>query len=127
MVAQVAAEEPDTAAKMPQPTMLTCIRRPGSQVTQGDRPANISSDSLVRNRISPIQTNSGRAASDQEALELQNDWNRLTSGGLLVKNCRPNQATALIAMPIHRPPASSASISPKMIAASRSALIRWTR
>ena len=48
MVAQVAAEEPDTVPKMPQASTLTCISRPGSQVSQGARPSNISSDNLVR-------------------------------------------------------------------------------
>ena len=38
--------------------------------------------------------NSGSAAIVQFALEPQKDWKRLTSGGVLVKNCRPNQATA---------------------------------
>ena len=70
MVAQVAAEEPDTAAKMPQPITFTCTRRPGSHCSQGDRPRNISSDRRVRNRISPIQMNSGSAASVHEALAL---------------------------------------------------------
>src|SRR3989337_1825824 len=100
MVAQVADEEPDTAAKMPQPKTLTCIRRPGSQPSQGARPSNISSDKRVRNRISPIHTNSGRAASVQEALEPQNAWNRLTSGGLVVKNCNPIHATTPIEIAI---------------------------
>src|ERR671910_2682922 len=94
IVAQVADDEPETAAKMPQPKMLTCISRPGSQPSHGARPSNISSDSLVRYRISPIQMNSGSAASVHDALEPQNDWNRFTSGGVLVKNCSPNQATA---------------------------------
>src|SRR3954469_14445652 len=93
MVAQVAADEPDTVPKMAQPRMFTCMRRPGSQPSQGARPSNISSESLVRNRISPIHTNIGNAASVQEALEPQKDWKRFTSGGVLVKNCRPNQAT----------------------------------
>ncbi|MNK92374.1 hypothetical protein D3C87_1124940 [compost metagenome] len=62
MVAQVAADEPDTEPKMPQPRMFTCISRPGSQLSQGESPENICSDSLVRNRISPIQTNSGSEA-----------------------------------------------------------------
>ena len=42
--------------------MLTCSSRPGMRRTQGARPLNSSSDSLVRNRISPIQTNIGSAA-----------------------------------------------------------------
>src|SRR5204863_7229406 len=113
MVAQVAAEEPDTVPKMAQPRILTCIRRPGSQPSQGARPSNISSESLVRNRISPIQTNSGSAASVHEALEPQNDWNRLTSGGVLVKNCSPNHATAESAIAIQTPPTSSTSRMPR--------------
>jgi len=48
MVAQVAADEPETVPKIAQPRMLTCIRRPGSQPSHGARPSNISSDSLVR-------------------------------------------------------------------------------
>src|SRR3990167_1600517 len=107
MVAQVAEEEPDTAAKMPQPKMLTCIRRPGSQPSQGASPSNISSESLVRNRISPIQTKSGSPASVHDAFEPQNAWNRFTSGGLEVKNCSPIQATTPIEIAIQTPPASS--------------------
>src|SRR5256885_13036641 len=106
MVAQVAAEDPDTVPKIAQPRMLTCIRRPGSQPSQGEMPSNISSESLVRNRISPIQTKSGSAARVHDALEPQNDWNRFTSGGVLVKNCSPNQATAASATAIHTPPIS---------------------
>src|ERR671919_2667942 len=89
IVAQVADDEPETAAKMPQPKMLTCISFPGSQPSQGARPSNISSESRVRKRISPIQTKSGSAASVQEAFEPQNDWKRFTSGGEVVKSCRP--------------------------------------
>src|SRR5438552_14415921 len=109
MVAQVAAEDPDTVPKMAQPRMFTCINRPGSQPSHGESPSNISSESLVRYRISPIQTNIGSAASVHEALEPQNDWKRFTSGGVLVKNCRPNQATAASAMAIQTPPVSSTS------------------
>jgi len=34
------------------------------------------------------------------ALEPQNDWKRFTSGGVPVKNCSPNQATAASAIAI---------------------------
>src|SRR5512147_6928 len=71
MVAAVAADEPEIAAKMPQPTTLVCISRPGSGSTQGARPRNMSSETRVRNRISPIQMNSGSAVSAQLALEPQ--------------------------------------------------------
>src|SRR6266540_5057521 len=124
MVAQVAAEEPETVPKMAQPRMLTCISLPGSQPSQGARPANISSESLVRYRISPIQTNSGSAASVHEALEPQNDWNRLTSGGVLVKNCRPNHAQAASAIAIHTPPISSTSNKESRISPASSGGIR---
>src|SRR6267142_556196 len=109
MVAQVAAEDPDTVPKIAQPRMFTCINRPGSQPSHGESPSNISSESLVRYRISPIQTNIGSAARVHEALEPQNDWKRFTSGGVLVKNCSPNQATAASAIAIHTPPSSSTS------------------
>ncbi len=65
MVAQVAAEEPETAANSPQPTTLVCSRRPGMRCIQGDRPVNMSSARRERNRISPIQMNIGRAVSSQ--------------------------------------------------------------
>src|SRR5437667_1536873 len=107
MVAQVAAEDPDTVPKMAQPRMFTCVNRPGSQPSHGESPSNISSESLVRYRISPIQTNSGSAASVHDALEPQKDWNRFTSGGVLVKKCSPNHATAVSAIAIHTPPVSS--------------------
>ncbi|MCY1560776.1 hypothetical protein D9M68_979520 [compost metagenome] len=62
-VAQVAEDEPETAPKMPQPRTFTCSRRPGRRSSQGARPANICSASLVRYRISPIQMNIGNDAS----------------------------------------------------------------
>lgn len=64
-VAQVAADEPETAAKMAQPMTLVCSSRPGSRFSHGARPLNRSSDRRVRNRISPIHRNSGRAVSVQ--------------------------------------------------------------
>src|SRR6476659_3273546 len=67
-VAQVAADEPDTEPKIPQASTLTCINRPGIRLSQGARPRNISSDNLVRKRISPIQMKSGNAASVHELL-----------------------------------------------------------
>ncbi len=48
IVAHVAAEEPDTAAKMAQPTTFTCSSRPGNLCTHGANPANMSSASFVR-------------------------------------------------------------------------------
>ncbi|CFO93511.1 Uncharacterised protein [Bordetella pertussis] len=48
MVAAVAADEPLTAAKIPQPSTLTCTRRPGRRRTQGPSPLNMSSARRVR-------------------------------------------------------------------------------
>src|SRR5678815_2360444 len=115
IVAQVAADEPDTVPKIPHARTFTCMSRPGSQLSHGASPSNISSDSLVRNRISPIHMNSGSAAMVQFALEPQNDWKRLTAGGELVKNCRPNHATADSAIDIQTPHTSSRTSSASMI------------
>src|SRR5215213_1808631 len=65
MVAQVAALEPETAAKMAQPTTLVWSKRPGSRCIHGARPRNMSWLSRVRKRISPIQMKSGKAVSVQ--------------------------------------------------------------
>ena len=64
-VAQVTALDPATAAITPQPMMLTWNSPPGSRASQGARPLNMSDDNRVRNRISPIHTNSGNAVSAQ--------------------------------------------------------------
>src|SRR3546814_9259615 len=66
IVAVVAADEPETAARIPQPITLTCISRPGIRVIHGESPLNMSSARRVRNRISPIQMNSGSAVSDHD-------------------------------------------------------------
>jgi hypothetical protein len=107
MVAQVAADEPDTEPKMPQPRMVVCISRPGMLFNHGRRPSNISSDSLVRNRISPIQMNRGRAASSQLALLSQKAENRLLPGEVVVKNAWPTQPQMASVMAIQTPPESS--------------------
>ena len=58
----------EIAAKMPQPRMLVCNRRPGTRPTQGAIPENICSDRRDRNSTSPIQMNIGSAASSQDTL-----------------------------------------------------------
>src|SRR4030081_1762226 len=107
MVAQVAADEPDTEPKIPQPRMVVCISRPGTLLSQGERPSNISSDSLVRNRISPIQMNIGRAARGQEGVGAQKTVERVFAGGVAVKKAMPIQPTIASVMAIQTPPASS--------------------
>ena len=87
---------------------MTCISRPGSQLSQGDRPRNISSDSRVRNRISPIQMNSGSAASVHEALLPQTVVASTAPAGMPpATNCMPAQPQAISAIAIQTPPASS--------------------
>ena len=103
MVAAVAADEPEMAAKMPQPTTLVCIRRPGSGSTHGARPRNMSSEMRVRKRISPIQMKSGRAVSAQLALEPHTVVAMTRPAGELVNASIATSATASSVMPIHTP------------------------
>ncbi len=104
----VAADEPDTEPKMPQASTFTCISRPGTRLSQGARPRNISSDSRVRNRISPIQMNSGSAASVHDALLPQTVVASTAPGGTAPPtNIMPAKPQAISAMAIHTPPASS--------------------
>src|SRR5829696_2804874 len=108
MVAQVAAEEPETAAKIPQPTTFTCMSRPGSHCSHGERPRNICSERRVRKRISPIQMKSGRAVSVQEAELAQTVVASTEPIGTFATIVIAAKPTARRARPIHRPPASSA-------------------
>ena len=117
-VAVVAAEDPETEPNTPQATTLTCMRPPGSRLSQGEKPRNISSESRVRNRISPIQMNSGSAASDHEALLLHTMVaSTLPAGRLPAANCMPTKPVASSASAIQRPPASSTARSANRIAA----------
>src|SRR3546814_17621415 len=52
--------------------MFTCSRRPGRPPSQGARPLKRSSERRVRNRISPIQMNSGSAVKvhDDDAVQI---------------------------------------------------------
>src|SRR5699024_8790060 len=93
MVAAVAADDPDTAAKMPQPMTLVCIRPPGSRFSHGDRPPYMSSDRRERNRIAPIQMNSGNGASAQDDTEPQAEVPSTRPVGALVKTTMANRPT----------------------------------
>ena len=73
IVAAVAADEPETAAKIPQLRIFTCNSLPGSLDRKGERPWNKSSERLVRNSISPIQINKGKAVKDHPVVALQDD------------------------------------------------------
>src|SRR4051812_23489184 len=109
MVAQVAADDPETAAKMVQPITLVCSRRPGSRPTQGASPRNMLSLSLVRNRISPIQMNRGRAVRVQLEAEPQTVTAIASPAGREENSCMPNQATPARVRPIQTPLPSSAN------------------
>src|SRR3954452_5259821 len=123
-VAQVAADDPDTEPNTPQASTLTCIRRPGSQFSHGAKPRNISSDSRVRNRISPIQMNSGSAASDHDALLPHTVVaSTLPAGMLPPTNCMPAHPVAIKATAIQTPAPSSSAKTPSRIAAMESSSI----
>src|SRR5687768_10995166 len=111
MVAQVAALEPETAAKMVQPMMLVCSRRPGRRESQGASPLNMSSESRVRKRISPIHTKSGSAVSVHDETEPQIVTAIASPTGRVVKSSMPIQATPRSESPIQRPLPSSAKSS----------------
>jgi hypothetical protein len=103
MVAQVAALDPLTAAKMVQPMMLVCSRRPGRRVSHGASPLNMSSESRVRKRISPIHTKSGSAVSVHDDSDPQIVTAIASPTGRLVKSSMPIHATPSSERPIHRP------------------------
>ena len=103
MVAQVAALDPETAAKIAQPATLTCSSRPGRRCIHGARPRNMSSDSRVRNRISPIQMNSGSAVSVQLDAEPQIVTAIASPAGRVLNSCMPIHATPESVSPIHTP------------------------
>ena len=110
MVAQVAAEEPDTEPKMPQPITLTCISLPGNHSNHGARPLKICPDNRVLNKISPIQMNMGSADKVQLSADVHMEVTKLKAGGDEVKKYIPAQATTPKVMAIHKPqPAIPAS------------------
>ena len=119
MVAAVAADEPDTAAKIAQPMILTCNNRPGRPPSHGDRPLNMSSDKRDRNRISPIRMNSGSAASAHEWLAPHSVVARTWPTGAFEKKTSATVPTDNSAMATHTPklrrPSSTPSRTSMMI------------
>ena len=102
----VAAEDPDTAAKIVQPTMLVWSKPPGNQLIHGASPLNISWDKRVRNNISPIQINKGRAVKVQLEAPVQIVVIIASPAGRTVNNSMPTQATPMSASPIQTEPPS---------------------
>src|SRR5210317_435787 len=117
-VVSVAADEPLTAANRVQPAIFVCNRPPGSQRIQGDNPRNISSESLVRYKISPIQINSGRAVSVQLEAPVQMVVIMASPGGREVNRVMPTQATPTNARPTQTElPSSAKRTNKKMMVA----------
>ena len=102
-VVSVAAEDPDTAAKTVQPTILVCTRPPGSPPIHGDNPLNISSDNRVRYKISPIQINKGSAVSVHDDDDAQIVVIITSPTGREVNNSIPTHATPISARPTQTP------------------------
>ena len=109
MVAVVAVDEPDTAAKMPHASTLMCASRPGRRDIHGARPENIRSASRVRNRISPIQMKSGSAVSAQSVLPPNTVVASRAPALVLVKSATATPPTTIMDTAIHSPPARSTS------------------
>jgi hypothetical protein len=123
-VAQVALTIPIPSRTRRTASTLTCISRPGSQFSQGAKPRNISSDSRVRNKISPIQMKSGSAASDHEALLPHTVVaSTLPAGMLPPANCMPAHPVAISATAIQTPAPSSSARKPSSSAAMESSSI----
>ena len=95
-VATVAAEDPDIAANNAQPTTFTWTNPPGSFDNHGDRPLNKFSDNFVLNKISPIQTKSGRAVNVQDELVPHIVVAIASPTGLVVNNNIPTADTAIM-------------------------------
>ncbi|MNI38474.1 hypothetical protein D3C73_926150 [compost metagenome] len=109
-VAQVAADDPDTAAKIAQPITFVCSSLPGKRFSHGANPLNRSSDSRVRNRISPIHRNKGRAVSVQLDDAPQMVTAMASPAGRLEKISMPIQAVPASVRPTQTPQPKSAKI-----------------
>src|SRR5690606_32732552 len=105
IVAQVAADEPDTAAKIAQPTTFVCNRRPGMRLSQGVKPTNKSCESRDRNKISPIHRNKGRAVSVQLDEAPQMVMAMASPAGRLENNSIPSHAVPARVSPTQTPQA----------------------
>ena len=108
-VATVAADDPDIAANNAQPTTLTCTNPPGKFDNHGDNPLNKFSDNFVLNKISPIQTNNGRAVRDQEELVPHIVVAIASPAGLVVNKIIPTVDTATILKATQTPEPSKKS------------------
>ena len=120
IVAHVAAEDPEIAANIADPTTLTCINLPGRGPIHGARPLNIKSEIFDLNKISPIQMNSGSDVSVQLDKEPKIVV-AIASPGMRVDPVNmATRATPINAKPIQTPKPSNNNIVPTMTAANNS-------
>ena len=105
IVAHVAADEPETAAKIAQPMTFVCSKRPGNLFNQGAKPLNKSCERRVRKRISPIHKKRGNAVSVQLEDAPQIVMAIASPAGLVENNSIPIQAVPANVRPTHTPPA----------------------
>ena len=95
----MAAEDPETAAKMVHPAMFVCNNPPGKKRNHGARPRKRSCDNRVLNNISPIQINKGSAVNVQLLAPVQMVVIIASPAGRDVNNSIPTQATPMRAKP----------------------------
>ena len=103
----VAADEPEIAAKIEQPTTFTCSSRPGSSPAHGASPWNSERDRRDWNRISPIRMNIGSASSSCVVRMFQAYCASSLSSGMLRKIASSTAPVAPSVSPIQMPPASA--------------------
>src|SRR5215204_5143535 len=110
----VAADEPEIAAKIEQPTTLTWSSRPGSRPVQGASPWNSERESFVRNRISPMTMNSGSAKSSWVVRMFQAYCGSSLSSGMLRNSPSIRVPVMASVSPIQMPPASAVNSTPNI-------------
>ena len=103
----VAADEPEIAAKIEQPTTFTCSNRPGSRPAHGASPWNSERDRRDWNRISPIRMNIGSASSSCVVRMFQAYCASSLSSGMSRKIASITAPVAPRVSPIQMPPASA--------------------
>src|ERR1044071_8177900 len=103
----VAADEPEIAAKIEQPTTLTCSSRPGSSPAHGASPWNSERDRRDWNRISPIRMNIGSASSSCVVRMFQAYCASSLARGIVRNSAGITAPVAPSVSPIQMPPASA--------------------
>ena len=118
-VAVVAAEEPEIAANIVQPSTLTWRSLPGSRVVHGASPVKREAERREWNRISAIRMKSGSAMSSGVVVTFQVSCARSFSIGMLRKMPRPTRPGAKSASPTHTPSPSPRASTPMTTPAAR--------